>query len=326
MNDNNNLIPDDDFEYERELAQKERLSREDSERALQEQKAERIKAEREREKQREEQLKRDKVELMKLKSGVIESSDRISEEHDEIRQLHGFEKIANIWYHYKILIIFILAMALAAAYIIYDAVSRTKPDMTVVILANNGLEFRTDELEKFFEGYVDDRNGDGEVYVQIIACPLNPNSSDMSQTSNQAKALAQLQTADNLFMIVDSNTDPDFLGVMYKDFPKDYPDNKYMTENGLSLNFKFFANEIKYESMPYDVVLAMRRPVKTLQDSEEEMQKNFDRDVKVFEAIADDLAKKAEETGDTGLETPPAKMKKADDSSQADSSSQKEGN
>ena len=75
--------------------------------------------------------------------------------------------------------------------------------------------------------------------------------------------------------------------------------------------------------MPYDVVLGMRAPIKTLQDSKEEMQDNFDRDLKVFEAIADDLTKKAEETGDTGLETPPVKLKGApeDSSSQADNSS-----
>ena len=320
MQDNKNLIPDEDFEYEKELARKARLEEEDKEKARELEEQERIKAERERERAREQQLAKERVELMKIKSGVIEHSDAISETPDEIRKVQGFEKVTNFIYHYKILLIFIIAALAAAAYMIYDTVTRKKPDLTVIMIANNGLEFRTEELSDFFEKYVDDRNGDGEVYVQVIACPLNPNSTDMSQTSNQAKALAQLQTADNLFMIVDSNTDPDFLDVLYHEFPGDYPDNKYMTENGLSLNFKFFANEVKYESMPYDVVLGMRAPIKTVQDSEEKMQENFDRDVKVFKEIADDLAKKAEESGDTGLETPPAKLKKDDSSSASDSS------
>ena len=320
MSENKNLIPDEDFEYERELAKKKRLEEADKEKAAEEEQKERLKAQREAEREKQQQLLQEKVELMKMKNGVIEHSDMISETPDTTRKPQGFEKVTNFFYHYKIPIIFALAMMIAAAYMIYDSVSRVKPDMTVVMIANNGLEFRTEELEDFFEKYIDDRNGDGEVYVQVIACPLNPNSTDMSQTSNQAKALAQLQTAENLFMIVDSNTDPDFLSVLYHDFQKDYPDNKYMTENGLSLNFKFFANEIKYESMPYDVVLGMRAPIKTLQDSKEDMQKNFDRDVKVFKAIADDLAKKAEQTNDTGLETPPVKLKGADDSSSQQSS------
>ena len=321
MSENKNLIPDEDFEYERELAKKKRLEEEDKQRSAEEEQKERLKAQREAEREKQQQLLQEKVELMKMKNGVIEHSDMISETPDTTRKPQGFEKVTNFFYHYKIPIIFALAMMIAAAYMIYDSVTRVKPDMTVVMIANNGLEFRTEELEDFFEKYIDDRNGDGEVYVQVIACPLNPNSTDMSQTSNQAKALAQLQTAENLFMIVDSNTDPDFLSVLYHDFEKDYPDNKYMTENGLSLNFKFFANEIKYESMPYDVVLGMRAPIKTLQDSKEDMQENFDRDVKVFKAIADDLAKKAEQTNDTGLETPPVKLKGADDSSSQQSDS-----
>lgn len=315
MQDNKNLIPDEDYEYEKELARKRRLEEENAEKAKEIEEKERIKAERDREKAREQQLAKERVELMKIKSGVIEHSDAISETPDETRKVKGFERVTNFLYHYKIPVIFALGLMAAAAYMIYDTVTRKKPDMTVVMIANNGLEFRTQELEDFFEKYVDDRNGDGEVYVQVIACPLNPNSTEMTQTSNQAKALAQLQTADNLFMIVDSNTDPDFLDVLYHEFKSDYPDNKYMTENGLSLNFKFFANEVKYESMPYDVVLGMRAPIKTVQDSKEKMQENFDRDVKVFEKISDDLSKKAEETGDTGLETPPAKIKKPGDSS-----------
>lgn len=318
----NRLIPDEDFEYERQLAEKERMEREDRQAAEEQAEKDRIKAEREKEKKRQEQINRDRVELMKLKNGVIESSDTITEEHDQIRELHGVEKVQNIWYHYKIPIIFATAMAAAVAYMIYDALSRTKPDLTVLLIANNGLEYRTEELEEFFEKYTDDENGDGKVYVQIIAFPLNSNSSDMSQTSNQAKFMAQLQTADNLFVIADSNTDEDFLGILYHDFPKDYPDNKYMTENGLSLNFGFFARDIKYESMPYDVVLGLRAPIKTLKDSQEKMQENFDKDVKIFEAISEDLAKTAEETGDTGLKTPPANMKKNDDSSQAEASSE----
>ena len=319
MQDNKNLIPDEDFEYEKELAKKRSLEEEDAQKAKELEEKERIKAERDKERAREQQLAKERVELMKMKNGVIEHSDAISETPDETRKVKGFERVTNFLYHYKIPVIFALAMMAAAGYMIYDTVTRKKPDMTVVMIANNGLEFRTEELEDFFEKYIDDRNGDGEVYVQVIACPLNPNSTEMTQTSNQAKALAQLQTADNLFMIVDSNTDPDFLEVLYHDFPQDYPDNKYMTENGLSLNFKFFANEIKYESMPYDVVLGMRAPIKTIQDSEQEMKDNFERDVKVFEKIADDLKAKAEQTGDTGLETPPAKLKKNDSSSDTDS-------
>ena len=214
MSDKNELIPDEDYEYERELADKERKERQQAQASEEERTQMLKKQEREREKQRERELAKERVELMKIKSGVIEHSDAISETPDETRKPEGFEKVTNFFYHYKIPIIFFVCMAIAAAYIIYDAVSRKKPDLTVLLIANNGLEFRTTEIEDFFEDYLDDRNDDGEVYCQVIACPLNSNSSDMSQTSNQAKFMAQLQTGDNLFVIADSNTDKDFVKII----------------------------------------------------------------------------------------------------------------
>ncbi len=317
MSDKNELIPDEDYEYERELADKERKEREQAQASEEERTQMLKKQEREREKQRERELAKERVELMKIKSGVIEHSDAISETPDETRKPEGFEKVTNFFYHYKIPIIFFVCMAIAAAYIIYDAVSRKKPDLTVLLIANNGLEFRTTEIEDFFEDYLDDRNDDGEVYCQVIACPLNSNSSDMSQTSNQAKFMAQLQTGDNLFVIADSNTDEDFVGIFYHDFPTEegFEGNEYITENGFSLNMKTFANLMNYESMPNDVYLAMRAPIKTIKDSEEKMQENFDRDKKLFKAIVDDLTKKAKDSGDTGLETPPIKLKGSENSS-----------
>ncbi|MBR1749424.1 MAG: hypothetical protein IJ740_00895 [Ruminococcus sp.] len=320
MAENKSLIPDDDFEYEKDIADKERKERQEALKSSEEQLKQKEKRQRDAEHERERQLAKERVELMKLKSGVIEHSDSISESPDETRKPQGFERVTNFFYHYKIPIIFFVCMAIAAAYIIYDALSRKKPDLTVMLIANNGLEFRTTELEDFFEKYIDDRNGDGEVYCQVISCPLNSNSSDMSQTSNQAKFMAQLQTGENLMVIADSNTDQDFVDIFYHNFPneEDFEGNEYITENGFSLNFKLFANEMNYESMPNDVYLAMRAPIKTIQDSEAVMRENFNKDRKVFKAIVDDITSRAKESGDTGLETPPVKLKGSDSSSDSE--------
>ena len=63
--------------------------------------------------------------------------------------------------------------------------------------------------------------------------------------------------------------------------------------------------ELNFENMPNDIHLSMRTPVKTLGDSKETMQENYDKAFKVFKRIVDDMTEKAVEAGDKGLTTEP---------------------
>lgn len=88
----------DDAEYERTLAHQRREAEERERQLLEQAEAERRERERQEEKERERRLAQERIELMKLKSGVIdESESSIKEEHDQIRELHGFEKVQNFF-------------------------------------------------------------------------------------------------------------------------------------------------------------------------------------------------------------------------------------
>ena len=315
MDKEKNLIPEDDYEYEKMLAQKAKEEREKAE-------TEKIAAkerQKQEEKQREKRIQAEKIELMKLKNGVIEQSETIKEEHDQIRELHGVEKVTNIWYHYKWIIIFIAFLVVVFGYITFNTLSREKPDLSVLMIANNGLQYRQEELEDFFEKYTDDLNEDGEVIVSVICAPLQAGSTDQLMMANQNKFFGIMQTGDCMLLITDSNTEEDITTLMKSDLSEDFPGNKYITEQGLSLNMELFAEEIKYESLPNDVVLSIRQPMETINCSLEDMQKKYDVSFEVFKAIADDLTARAEQTNDPGLATEPIKL----DSSSAESSSQK---
>lgn len=319
-NNENNMIPDDDYEYEKKLAEIERHKREDAEQAVLDDEKKRLKLEREEREEREKKIAQDKIELMKLKSGVIEESDSIKEEHTEVRKLHGKERIANFWYHNKVWIIFTTFIAAVVIFITCDSLMREKPDLTVMMIANNGLSMRQEELESFFEKYTDDLNDDGKVHVSVIITPLDPNSNDaVMQQTYQSKFLAQLQSSESIMVITDSNTEPDFLEIMKHDLSQDFPDNKYIDQYGLSLNFAFLADELKFEYMPNDVHLSMRLPVKTLSDSLEDMQKSYEKSFEVFSRIVNDLTARAEETNDPGLETEPIKPEASSSASETDS-------
>ncbi|MGN0601650.1 MAG: hypothetical protein ACI4I7_02945 [Oscillospiraceae bacterium] len=308
-----NLIPEDDYEYEKEIAEKEIEKRKN----LEAEKAAEAEKQKQLEKQRDRRIQADKIELMKLKNGVIQESETMKEEHDPVIELHGVEKIKNIWYHFKWIIIFVAFVVAFTSYIIYDTVSRTDPDLTVLMIANNGLQYRQEELQNFFEKYTEDLNGDGEVYVSVIVAPLDNNSHDQIMLANQTKVVGVLQAGDSMMMITDSNTDKTITDVLKSDLSVDFPGNKYITAQGLSLNMKVFADEVEFENMPNDVVLSIREPQETLKCSEEEMKEKYKVNFKVFKKITDDLTAKAEEANDPGLTT---ELLKSNDSSLASES------
>lgn len=306
-----NLIDDeDDYEYEKKLAEEER----ERMNALEEAKKEQEKRVRDEEKARAKRIHDERIELMKLKTGVIESSDTIKEEKEVIKEVHGVEKIANYWYRDKWLILFGAFIIIVVGFMIYSQVTKEKADLTVMMIANNELEYRYDELEAFFEKYTDDIDGNGYVDVDILMIPINSHSNDYQMYSTYiSKLLANLQTGENIIVITDSNTEERFKEIMKSDLAEDFPDNKYIDELGFSLNMELVAEELKYENMPNDVHVSLRQPIQTVGDSLETMQENYDISFKVFERMVNDLTARAEESNDPGLETEPIKY---DDSSE----------
>jgi hypothetical protein len=319
-----NFVPDDDFEYEKELAQEEKAKRDAEEERRQKLIDERKRQEKAAREARDRKIAQDKIELMKLKSGVIDESEEIKEVHEEKRELKGFEKISNIWYHDKMWICFAAFTILVVGILVYDVVTREKPDLTIMLIADNGLggTQQTELLEEVFEQYTPDLNGDGEVHVQIMNCALNDYSNDTMYTTNSQKFFANLQQGSVIMVITDSNTDPDYQALMVDNLTEQFPDNPYIDEQGLSLNFGFLAEEIEYSSMPNDIHLCLRRPVATLDDTIEEMQENYDEALEIFTDIANGLAEQAKETNDKGLETEPKSLAEKNGVTTVDSKSE----
>lgn len=292
-----NMVPQDDEEFEKKIYEKEKEKLKKAE----ELKRQQVKKEREIEAQRQKQLAQDRIELAKLKSGVIEESENIKEEVKVERVLTKKEKIANFFYHYKVPVIVGLVVVIVGGYLIYDAITKVKPDLKIVTTCNNGLEFRTDELAEYFEQFCPDLNGDGEVVVQVINCPDSDNY-QMQDTYN-TQILAQLQmdevviflTSDGNYNLKgerDSNGNYE-LGVyifsdVFKDLTKIYTDNESVDEKGYHLDGENFAEFMNWKDMPDNIILSMRAPVKPLYGDKEELEKNFEICQEILEQIMKD--------------------------------------
>lgn len=286
------LIPDDDFDYERKRFEDERDAQERYEKELSEYN-ERKEQER---KDYEKQLESEKIELVKLKTGVIDESDIIKEETSAPIKLSKGEWIKNFWWHHKFIIMGIILAVAVVSYITYDTVSRVKPDIKIIMTVNNGLVNRTEEVADYFEKFCPDINGDGEVKVQILSVPLPDNTDDYVQIQQyQEVYLANMQTGEIIFILTDDKTDTDIYSEndsdnLLADVSPDFKDNKFVTNKGLSLRGDYIEKVFKYQTnYPQDMYLGMRAPIKTLKDSKEDMQENYDKAYEIFKAMAEDI-------------------------------------
>lgn len=288
------LIPEDDYDYERKRF-------EDEERAYERYQRELLEYNERQEQERkdyEKQLDSEKIELVKLKSGVIDKSEIIKEEAPEVIKLSKKEWLKNFWWHNKIIIILIIFAIAVVSYITYDSLSRVKPDIKVMMTVNNGLVNRTEEVADYFERFCPDINGDGEVNVQILSAPLTENTDDYVQIQQyQEIYLANMQTGEIIFILTDDKTDGDIYSEnesanLLSDVSTDFADNEFVTKKGLSLRGGYIEDVFKYHTnYPQDIYLGMREPLKTLKDSKADMKKNYDKAYEIFKAMAEDIKK-----------------------------------
>lgn len=289
-----NLIPEEDFDYEQKRFESEKNARERYEKECLDYE-ERMVQER---KNYEKQLENEKVELVKLKTGVIDESDIIKEEVSEPIKLSKKEWLKNFWWHNKIIIIVVILAAAVVSYITYDTLSRVKPDLKIIMTVNNGLVNRTEEIENYFERFCTDLNGDGEVKVQILSAPLTDDTDDYVQIQQyQEVYLANMQTGEVIFILTDDKTDTDIYSEnesdnLLSDLSSEFKDNEFVNNKGLALKGDYIEDVFKYHTnYPQNIYLGMRKPTKTLKDSKEDMQKNYDEAFKIFKAMSEDIKK-----------------------------------
>ncbi len=284
--DKESLVPDEDEAFERQQAQLYRDAEENGEYYAQQAKKEEERLRRE----YEQKLRREKIEMMKQKQGIEEEQPLEDSDDEEPVKMSFWKKVENFWYHYKWVTIITAVVVLFGGYMIYDLVTKVEPDLTIVATPDNGISYRGEELENFFEGFCDDVNGDGEVYVSVVFAPLDPDSvGDNYSQANQSKLFSTLSSARCVLVLSDDSSDFSLENVAFEDL-SDTIDSQYVSGTRLSLTSPLVKEAINWAQMPQDMYISMRTPVKTLNDSQEDMQKTCD--------IAQDFLKRLAEAMD----------------------------
>ena len=229
-------------------------------------------------------LRQERLELLKLKQGVI-SEDDIPKEEKVEKHYTTAEKIGNFFYHNKLYIIFISLLAALAIFLIYDIVNTTDPDVSVMIIAvDNEFEYIAKNMEKVLERYCKDYNGDKKVFVRVTYLPVNNEDISYYNQANSTKLVAEFQGVDSIMVIGDYEVCEimDITEDVFADLSEKFPGDENVSELGYMLNGTSFAEDIGYEELADDLFMAFRAPKTGFGINEEKFRQNYENAVDMW--------------------------------------------
>ncbi|HBI84699.1 MAG TPA: hypothetical protein DDX71_00205 [Ruminococcus sp.] len=221
------------------------------------------------------ELAEEKVDLIRLKQGVITDSDKIFRDEGPAIQYTIWQKIGNWFYHSKWWLGIASFIVLVAAFLIYDYVTREDPDLRMMLLSEHPTMYaESDQLCTWLEQYAEDWNGDGKISVGTVYIPVSKDTMEMSGNYSAAynsQLLVQFQSATCMLVLADDASiaylQPED---MFVNLEQLYPDCPYV--NGWRLNLtdtKFASLWGLTEPLKDGSCLALRIPQEAMNSQEE---------------------------------------------------------
>ena len=228
----------------------------------------------------EEQLRQEKLELMRLKQGIIEESETIHEEHPQERKLSFKEKISNFFYHNKWWMGIGSVMLALVVILTWQIVTMVHPDMIILLLSDNDIFYSAtyENIQNLFTRYIEDVNGDGKTVVEVYYIPASEQTAERSGfTGESEKLFAEFQTGEAVLVISDDGADtmivPEHTLVNLED---DFGDYQETDEWRFRLSDTKFAEAVGWDEPIDDDIYIGIRSVRQTIDSIEKMQEVFD--------------------------------------------------
>ena len=281
------------FQVNREIqAQKQR--------ELEEKQSELLRQHELREKKKKEEYDRrileEKKELMRLKQGIIEESEKIpmQPEEPEVTKRSLGKRISSFFYLNKWWLIIAAVFLSIGGVIVYSIVSRTTPDVAVMYVQYNYDVGEAPGFQEYILSFTEDFNDDGKTIASVYFLPYSDNSYANYQLGVDGKMSAQFQAGEAVIVFGAEKLsqylapEEDFLVNLEEMFP----DNPHVDKCRFMLKGTKFAERIGVEEqyITDDLYLAIRKPMKLASVSEKKMQKTYDKDVVVFKKIIEDLS------------------------------------
>lgn len=228
----------------------------------------------------EKQLREERLELMRMKQGVIEESETIREEQEEKKKYTIGQKISNFIYHNKWWMGICGFLAVVIGFLVYQTVTMVRPDLIVMLISydSNFNVTCSENISTLFEQYIEDENGDGKITVDVYYIPTSDDVETVNAFSGDTQKLfAEFQMGESLLVISDSAADkfivPDSTLEDLEPFFGQYEQTEAMR---FYLSDTEFAKTVGWdEKLDEDIYIGIRK-VKDTFDFKEKMQKNYD--------------------------------------------------
>ena len=283
------------FKVNKELRQKQEEEQAKKEQMIAEQYAQR---EKEKQEAYEKKLHDEKIELMRLKQGIVEESETIHEEKEEEIKLSFGKKIANFFYHNKWWLGLGVFFIVLGSYLVYDILSKPNPDMVILMLCDNNAVGTSTFLEEYFEEYADDFNGNGKVLVTVYYIPYSNDEYQDYINGVSTKITTFLNNADGVMIIGNKLTVDDLLPAeeSFVDLSTLYPNDPHVDKYFYYIKDTKFAEHIGVspDAITDDMFFALRKPKDVMNDSKEKMQETYDKDFPVFDKVVKALSSEEE--------------------------------
>lgn len=221
--------------------------------------------------ERDEQMRRERIELDKVKQGLIENVYAEEKKKEVVLKPKGVkEKLKNFWYHHKGAAIIVTAFIVIGGYFIYDIVTKPEYDATVVVATNGSMYLYQELLENYFAEYAEDYNNDGTLRIGAAVCALRPSDSAEAKNeyamANRAKLTSMLASGEHILFLID---DVGYEHVTqsqedaFIDLSEKYPDNKNVKKDrfyikGTKLEKYLLDNSAAEEDIPETLSLCVR--------------------------------------------------------------------
>lgn len=244
------------------------------------------------------QIAEEKIEVLKMKQGVIDQSDAIGLDTDA-RVYTKKEKFKNFIYHNKWWMGLAIFILLIIAFLVYDTLTTVKPDVRVMLLSdNNNLQISQEALSDYFSSYVKDFNDDGKKQADIVSIPISYDeeknmSSHFGYGSNLDNLATQFQLGETMIILADSAADEYIEPENFLENLEIYfPDSPYVEGYKFYLKNTDFSNilGLKNDDIPDDLYIAVRKVTENL-STEKSNKKNHDNAIETLRAIEHDLNK-----------------------------------
>ena len=209
----------------------------------------------------------DKRELLKLKQGIIEESETITEAEKPKYEIHGFKRVENFFYHYKWHVVAGLFAAAVLTFLIHSLVTKEQGDMRVLLVTKNpevadNVTFKVMDIEQGLEKFCPDFDNSGYIHAEVYNIDLCENPDPQYMLAGVTKATSELMIGEAQMFIVDKEglgalTDGSYDGLI--NMEEMFPDCPYADGIYLSVKDSPLSTAAGYmEACPEDLYIVVR--------------------------------------------------------------------